>query len=161
MAGKTRVILSRPKFNYSATMQFWKRMFDVIFHDAQQVILPFGPLRQGEKWSFEDVRPTDDAILARAWFAWSEPDVEDGEREFASWPECCHWLDKDWNVETAAALAIIDACSDFENAYAICRLKELAAEPDEDECIFELPEWARVVPALDQLSIFTIEGAAA
>lgn len=142
MAGKVRVNLSRPKFNYDPAMQFWLRLFVVTFHDARQVN--------------EDKTPTDEAILARAWFAWSEWDKEeDGKQQFASWPECCHWLGKDWHVETAAALQIIDAGADFESEYAIRRLKELSAMPDEDASACELPEWARIVPAVDQFSIFS------
>jgi hypothetical protein len=120
MAGKTRVILSRPKFNYDPAMQFYLRMFVVMFDDARK--------------TNPDGTPTDEAILARAWFAWSEWNKEeDGKRQFTNWPEVCHFLDRDWHVETAAALQVIDACADFETPYAIRRLKELAAIPDQDE----------------------------
>jgi hypothetical protein len=103
-----------------------------------------------------DGKPTDEALLARDWFARSQqtPPI-DGRREFASFDEVCHWLGLNADVERISILEAIDARADFDNDECDARLDELSASnPDDDEVLFDVPEMFRVVAVRDQGSLF-------
>jgi hypothetical protein len=134
----------RPEWFYDPTMQFWWRFVQCTLQDAMQVD-PEG-------------KPTDDALLARDWFAASKPVPEwNGRREFVSFDECCHWLGLNVDAERLALLELIDNHADFDTDDAWQRLEYLKAqEPEETEALFEVPEIFRIVPVRDQLSIFGV-----
>jgi hypothetical protein len=129
--------MGRPQWNYHPTLTYWHRFILTAMHDAFQV---------------EGGKPTDEALLARDWFATSSPGIEvNGRREFVSFPECCHWLDLDVDAERVGVLAAIDAHADFDTDEAWSRLEVLsAAIPDDTEALFEVPDVFRVVPVRDQ-----------
>jgi len=130
----------RPAWNYSPALQFWYRFVLCTLADAMQV---------------EDGKPTDEAILARDWFATSTPGVEfNGRREFVSFDECCHWLGLDADVERVGILFAIDENGDFDTDEVWARLAELSeSEPEGTDALFDVPDMFRVVPVRDQLSL--------
>ena len=128
----------RPQWSYSPILQFYWRFVMTTMMDAQQI---------------ENGIPTDEALLARDWIARSEPDPD---REYISFPECCAALGCDVDAERVAILEFIDKQGDFDTEECDARLDVLSAKnPDETDHLFELPDWARVVPALDQISLFS------
>ena len=130
----------RPQWNYNPALQFWYRFILCTLADAMQV---------------EGGVPTDEAILARDWFATSEPGVElDGKREFVSFEECCHWLGLDVNHERVELLAAIDENADFDTDEIWARLEKLSSEePEATDHLFDVPDMFRVVPARDQIPL--------
>lgn len=132
---------SRPHWNYNPTMQFWFRFVMITLRDA---------LRN------ENGVPTDEALLARDWFARSAPEISiDGRRKFVSFDECCHWLGLNVEAERLAILEMIDKAADFDTDECFARLEILnAAELDESEPIFEIPPDFRIVAVRDQGNLF-------
>lgn len=102
--------------------------------------------------------PTDDALLARAWIASSAGgEVVDGKRPYLSFDECCHWLGLDADAERLACLEMIDAASEFDTDECWERLEALSQDCDQESGEhYEVPVWARVVPALDQMDLLGI-----
>lgn len=131
----------RPQWNYDPAMQFYFRFVMTALHDALRC---------------ESGLPTDEAILARDWFATSTPGFVIGERrEFISFDECCHWLGINADVERIALLELIDGRADFDTDEAWERLAKLSvSNPDDTECLFEAPDIFRVVPVRDQIPLF-------
>lgn len=129
---------ARPRWVYTPTLWFYYRMIEVAFLDART--------QKGGK-------PTDEALLARDWIARSTPPVARAAHEFVSFPECCAMLGLDAEQERLALLDAIDKAVDLDNDEAWARLEELAARTpvDDVEPLFDAP---RVVPALDQISLF-------
>jgi len=143
----------RAGWNYSPALQFWHRFALFTLADAMQLEIPCGPLRLGETWPAEMCRIPDEAILARDWFATSEPGVEvNGKREYVSFAECCHWLGLDVNAERVGILAAIDAHADFDTEEIWSRLEALA-EAEVSDSVCEMPDYARVVRERDQVEL--------
>ena len=102
--------------------------------------------------------PTDDALLARDWFATSEPGVC-GAHDFVSVPECCWALDLSPDNERVQVLNWLDALIDSDTEDAWKRLERLPFQPA-NEAQISVPLWARVVPVLDQMCFFSLAVAA-
>ena len=102
--------------------------------------------------------PSDEALLARDWIATSEslPPLLRG--DFVSFPECCERLGLSVDAERVALLERIDAGGYFDTDEAWERLAalEVAVEDDDAEALFDA---FRVVPALDQFTMFSQMGA--
>jgi len=147
---------ARRQFQYTPVLWFYYRMIEVAFLDAR---------------GSSGHTPSDEALLARDWIARSE-DVShptivpllplalvaagvsvQPPHEYVSFPECCRMLSLNADVERVALLELIDSAVDCDNDEAWERLEALSlAEPlDDVEPIFDAP---RVVPALDQMSLF-------
>lgn len=131
----------RPHWNYDPAMQFWYRFVMTALHDAMQ----------------EDGGvPTDEALLARDWFATSQPGFEvNGRREFVSFEECCFWLGLNVDAERVSVLGAIDSHADFDTDVLFARLSVLAeSNPDDTDALFDTPDLFRVVPVRDQGTLF-------
>ncbi len=130
---------SRPEWNYSPALQFWWRIGQVAWFDAMK--------------TRKDGSPTDEALLARNWFARSEPEKNaNGERESFSFEEVCDWLSLNLEAERVAVLAAIDACADFDTEECDARLEALLNGQPAPR--FDLPDDYRFVPERDQMSMF-------
>jgi hypothetical protein len=127
----------RPQWHYTPALWFYWRMVEAALLDVRAV---------------EGV-PTDQALLVRAWVAWSESSPARAPRRFVSFPECCDQLGLNVEVERMALLELIDGMGDFDTDEAWARLAVLEAADSEgdEEPLFE---GMRVVPALDQMSLF-------
>ncbi len=134
----------RPEWNYHPAMQFYFRFITVTLHEALQV----------DAFS----KPTDEALLARDWFATSEPiDLTGGNREYVGFDACCHWLGIDADTHRVAFLDRIDKNADFDTDEAFERLEFLShQEPEDTEALFEVPEMFRVVAVRDQMAMFAV-----
>jgi hypothetical protein len=144
----------RPKWLYTPALWFYFRMIEVAYLDAKTPILVEHP----SDTSVKSLRiPTDEGLLARDWIARSQP-AADADRAFMSFPECCEMLGLDAGRERVVLLAMIDAAVDYDTDEAWARLEELSAREmaDDVEPLFDAP---RVVPALDQLTLFVPEAA--
>ena len=130
------------KWLYSPVLWFSYRMVEVAYLDAKDQ----GPV------------PSDEALLARDWIATSEslPPLLRG--DFVSFPECCERLGLSVDAERVALLERIDAGGYFDTDEAWERLAalEVAVEDDDAEALFDA---FRVVPALDQFTMFSQMGA--
>ena len=137
---------ARRQWQYTPVLWFYYRMIEVAYLDACG--------KDGD-------RPTDEAVLARDWIACSEsPAWEPAAqvsakcgRRYVSFPECCQMLCMDADVERMTLLEMIDRSQDCDNDESWARLEVWSAsEPlDDVEPLFDAP---RVVPALDQLTLF-------
>ena len=136
---------ARPQWHYSPVMWFYWRMVKAALLDVRCDAVG---------------RPTDEALLVRDWVARSEADpripVGNG-RRFVSFPECCEQLGLNAENERLALLALIDNHCEFDTDEAWERLEALsAAQPSDDE--EPLFEGLRIVPALDQMTLFQVMG---
>lgn len=133
---------ARRQWNYNAAQWFWWRIGQCAYQDALKVDA--------------DGKPKDEALLARDWFARSEPaPLRNGKREFASFAEVCHWLGLNADAERIAILEVIDHAADFDTEECDERLERLSkSNPDDDEPLYEIPEMFRVVAVRDQGSLF-------
>lgn len=151
------------QWNYCPAMQFFARVINVALIDCQ-CVLAVAPVSHGTLVAlplpgvYEVAigpmeRPTDDALLARDWIARSQSPKDGRTRRFLSFPECCAQLDVDAESSRLALLAVIDSVGDYDSDYADDRLEQLSAAelPDDVEPLFQT---ARIVPALDQFSLF-------
>lgn len=177
---------ARRQFNYSPVLQFFLRMIVSTALDARKMQ--------------DDGTPSDEALLARAWFA---KETKPGDEDyFPSFSCCCNVLERDEATERYMTLRIIDGYDlqpsadgnaadiqmvqrwkltepknegekpryvsytqrcvwmlrenppDFDTEECDKRLEYLLANPlpdDDPEPVFE---GYRVVPALDQMSLF-------
>ncbi len=133
---------ARPEISYSPVQQFYLRMIRTAFDEAKTAATEM----------------SDEAIMARAWIARETPDPHmDREGYLLSFAHCCDvlWLNADH--EMTWMLREIDACADFDTDEVYARLDELTENPP-DEVEEELFEAVRVVPALDQGSMFAMFG---
>lgn len=142
MRAESRFLIARPRWNYSPVQWFWWRLGQCAYQDALKVRA--------------DGTPTDDALLARDWFARSEAiDVRDGKREFASFAEVCHWLGLNVDVERLAILDVIDHAADFDTDECDARLELLSApNSDDKQRLYDVPEMFRIVAVRDQGALF-------
>jgi hypothetical protein len=132
----------RASWKYDPTMQFYWRFIMVTLHEALQHV---------------DGVPTDEALLARDWFATSEMPPAGAVRECIAFPDCCHWLGVKVDAERVAFLALIDSKADFDTDECWERLERLSAqEPEDGDSLFELPDEFRVCPELDQVSLLQV-----
>ena len=136
----------RPEWNYDPSLQFWWRLAQCALQDAMKVD--------------KDGRPSDLALVARDWFARSEPAPKSiGKRQFASFPEVCHWLGLNLEAERVSVLEMIDKAGDFDTPECDERLEKLIQTNADDEIVmFEVPEMFRIVPVRDQGSLFAMAG---
>ena len=145
---------NRPRWNYSPTMQMYFRIIQV----AQMEAMEIGP----------DGTPTDEALLARDWFAASELESEyQADCQYVSFPKACEALGLNLDAERVAFVKLIDDHAeaigmDFDTDECWARLEYLKSRPlaDDEEPVFALPDWARVVPAVDQAGLWAVDGAA-
>jgi hypothetical protein len=145
---------SRPNRHYTPVMWFFWRAVEVALLDTREVLA--------------DGTPSDAALLARDWIATSELEPEFGvESKFVSFPRCCDALGVDCESNRWGLLNFIDAQAeslgtDFDTDESWERLERLKAETlvDDDEPMFALPEWARVVPTIDQGAFWQSAGKA-
>jgi len=130
---------ARRKWFYDPVMWFSYRMIEVAYLDAKD---------QGSQ-------PSDEALLARDWIATSESVPPLTKSDYVSFPECCERLGLNADVERMALLERIDAGGEFDSDEAWERLATLElSEPKDD--LDELFEAFRVVPALDQFTMFNL-----
>lgn len=127
------------KWQYDPVLWFSYRMVEVAYLDAKD---------QGPE-------PSDEALLARDWIATSEQLPAHIKSDYVSFPQCCERLGLNADVERMALLERIDAGGDFDTDEAWLRLAALEkSEPKDD--IDDLFEAFRVVPALDQFTMFNV-----
>jgi len=149
---------ARREWSYTPTMQFYRRMIEMALIDCNCSLgiaaLSHGVLVALPNPSADPAStPTDDALLARDWIARSETPAPFGERRFLSFATCCEQLGANVEGSRVALLDAIDRAADFDSDEAWARLEVLSqSEPKDDvEPLFDAP---RIVPALDQLSLF-------
>ena len=126
---------ARRKWNYDPILQAYWRM--CMFN-----------LREGHRIE-ADGTPSDDALLARLWFA-TETKHSSPEYIF-SFSFCCFALGLNEDAERLGALDLIDAVGDHDNEMCDKRLEYLLANPpDDEEHTFE---GFRTVSEVDQAEI--------
>jgi hypothetical protein len=137
---------SRRKFLYTPVLWFYYRMIEVAFLDARATV---------------NGKPTDAALLGRDWIARSEPVARPANApalpwEYVDFPECCRMLGLNPDVERTALLEMIDRAIETDDDECWARLEVLSAseQVDDVEPLFDAP---RVVPALDQLTLFALD----
>ena len=148
-------------WSYTPTMQFYRRMIEMALIDCNCCMgitaLSHGVLVALPNPSADPAStPTDDALLARDWIARSETSAPRGfllERRFLSFATCCEQLGANVEGSRVALLDAVDRAADFDSDDAWARLEVLSqSEPKDDiEPLFDAP---RIVPAIDQLSLF-------
>ncbi len=159
---------ARRKAFYDPAMQFFLRMIRTALDEAKAVNgvpCPYlvgwdatgEPCYMGHeagalspaKW-----QSWDDAVMARAWIARETPDRHGDECGYIlSFEHCCEVLGLDADHEATWMLREIDECADFDTEEVHARVQWLTENPP-DEVEEELFEGMRVVPKLDQGSLF-------
>lgn len=147
------------QWNYCTALQFFAREINQALIDCK-CALGVAPISHGALVAVmlpgvdATAVPTDDALLARDWIARSETPEDTTQHRYLSFAQCCGVLGVDTDRSRMNLLAAIDAASDYDTDECWERLKTLSAEelPDDDEPLFDAP---RVVPVLDQVSLFT------
>jgi hypothetical protein len=149
------------EWNYSPTMQFYRRMIEMALIDCN-CSLGITALSHGVMVALPNPSadpasmPTDEALLARDWIARSEapaPCEECEECRFISFAMCCEQLGANVDGSRVALLDAVDRTADFDSDESWTRLEVLsqAESKDDVEPLFDAP---RIVPAIDQLSLF-------
>jgi hypothetical protein len=152
---------ARRQWSYTPTMQFYRRMIEMALIDCN-CSLGIAALSHGVLVALPNpsadpaATPTDEALLARDWIARSETPTPRGffqEHRFLSFALCCGQLGVNVEGSRVALLDAVDRAADFDSDDAWDRLEVLSqSEPKDDvEPLFDAP---RIVPALDQLSLF-------
>ena len=92
--------------------------------------------------------------MARAWIARATPDRPGDECGYLlSFEHCCEVLGLNADNEATWMLRAIDECADFDTEEVHARVQWLTDNPP-DEVEEELFEGLRVVPKIDQMSMF-------
>ena len=146
---------ARRKAFYDPTLQYYLRQIRTAYDEAMAVgelkppfPAPWPSYTPGEAW--------DSAIMARAWIARETPDrLRDREGYILSFQHACEVLGLDADVEATWMLRAIDDAADFDTDEVHARVQYLTDNPP-DEVEEPLFESYRVVPALDQCSMFDL-----
>lgn len=155
---------------YTPVMQFYLRMIRMALFEALRV-QGSSPYVQGWDASGAPMlddgpdftsryRLWDEAIMARHWIARPAPNPQtDREGWLLSFDAACEALGLNADHERVWMLDKIDAAADFDTDEVWARVEFLTANPP-DESVEPLFEAPRVVPALDQGSLFALLEAA-
>jgi hypothetical protein len=158
MNSETINTTAAPDWNYSPALQFFARMINAALIDCK-CCLGFARNSHGAlvavplRGAAPDAVPSDDALLARDWIAYSITPRDLTQRRYLSFAECCRQLGVAWEQSRANLLAVVDKAADYSTDAVRERLAALrvADLPDDVEPLFDAP---RIVPAVDQISLF-------